>query len=187
MKELTHCPGLIDEDFWYMCGRKGTICMSADNVQQQAAWPCTSIFHLHSSGALNETLSQTVREIGEKDFKEVECLEKILYRDPQQSRQEFFKLRKTQSTLCSDGNYLCCECRAKQCDHYDDVLYVFSETRQYFKDTCSSCVFKLARRCERFWNCFIECMVNQKVFTNVSEAVLFENNCFHFQYEHAYR
>ena len=29
-------------------------------------------------------------------------------------------------------------------------------------------------------------MVNQKVFMNVSKAVSFENNCFHFQYEHAY-
>ena len=42
----------VDEDFWYMRGRKGTICMSADNVQE-AAWPCMSIFHLHSSGALS--------------------------------------------------------------------------------------------------------------------------------------
>ena len=76
-----------------MYGRKGTICTLVDNVQQ-AAGPCTSIFHLCSSGVskLNETLSQTVHEIGEKDFKEVECLKKILCRDPRQSRQEFFKL-----------------------------------------------------------------------------------------------
>ena len=56
---------------------------------------------------MNETLSQTVHEIGGKDFKEVDCLKKISCRDPRQSRQEFFKLRKTQSALCSNGNYSC--------------------------------------------------------------------------------
>ena len=170
----------VNEDFWYMSGDKGVINNSV-NIQDEATiWQCMSIFHARSPTTLkfNPTLSQTVH-----------VLKQVLFRNCRESRLNFFQLCCSGIALCKSDDvtsYPCCECCYKQCNHYDDVFYISPEGRQYYKDMCPMCIFKVERKCNRFWNCCIQCMKTQKFFNSVVEAVSFEDGCFHFQYECAY-
>ena len=105
----------VEEDFWYMRGAKG--CM-VDKIQDNV-WPCTLIFHIHSSSALqlNSMLSQTVCSVNAQDELGIEGLKQVLFRDPCKSRSEFFELRHhgTEIHKVVIGKYLCCECCYIQC------------------------------------------------------------------------
>ena len=174
-----------------MHGDKGVINNSI-NIQDEATiWPCMSIFHARSPTTLklNPTLSETVHGVLEKDMDGVERLKQVLFRNCHESRQDFFQLHHSGTALHKSDDvtsYPCCECHYEQCNHYDDVFYISPEGRQYYKDMCPMCIFKVGRKCNRFWNCCIQHMKTQKCFNSVEEAVSFEDGCFHFQYEHAY-
>ena len=112
----------------------------------------------------------------------IEGLKQVLFRDLHKSRSEFFELHHHGTAIhkVDIGKYSCCECCYIQCSHYDNVLYILPESRKYYKETCPLCVFKVDKKCNRFWNCCINKMSVQQAFNTVNEAVSFENNCFHF-------
>ena len=176
----------VDEDYWYM---RGGNCVVDD---PDCKWPCTSIFHTRDpkSIKLNSTLSQTVH--GVPDEVVAGQLKEILFKTCRDSQSEFFELRckvchtKQRKQDSSLGRHSCCECSYIKCCHYEDVLYISREARQYYQAVCPKCVMKIGSSCHRFWKCYILTMKLRKEFKTITQAYDFVSNCFHFKYERAY-
>ena len=115
----------------------------------------------------------------------MELLKITLFKDCRNSRSEFFEIR------CKESHnepimYSCCECRYSECHHYDNMSYIAKESKQYYKDMCPSCVLKVDKPCNRFWNCCITRMQHQKAFATIQQAASFASECFYFKYKCAY-
>ena len=120
-------------------------------------WPCTSVFHARSPRALrpNSMLSQMACWVLANDKEAMESLKITLFKDCRNSRSEFFEMHHKESPRNESIMYSCCECHYAECHHYDNVSYIAEESKQYYKDTCPSCVLKVDKLCNRFWNCCI--------------------------------
>ena len=67
-------------------------------------------------------------------------LKKLLFKDPFESRQEFFELRHAESFPSK-----WCGCRDMVCKHYDNITYISKNSRQYFEDMCPLCIMKVEK------------------------------------------
>ena len=114
-------------------------------------WPGTSMFHARSPCALqlNSTLSQMACWALANDKEAMESLKITLFKDCRNSRSEFFAMRHKESRN-KPIMYSCCECHYAECHHYDNMSYIAKESKQYYKDTCPSCVLKVDKPCNRF-------------------------------------
>ena len=69
-----------------------------------------------------------------------------------------------------------------KCHHYEDVLYISWEARQYYQGVCPKCIMKIGYSCHRFWKCCKLTMKLRKEFKTITQAYEFVSNSFHFKY-----
>ena len=127
-------------------------------------WHCTSMFHARLPCALrlNSMLSQTTRWVPANDKEAVESLKITLFRDCRNSKSEFVEMRCKESPRNEPIIYSSCECHYAECHHDNNMSYIAEESKQYYKDTCPSCVLKVDKPCNKFWNCCITRMRHEK-------------------------
>ena len=92
----------------------------------------------------------------DKKNESIEKLKKVLFEDTFLSRQKFLTVKgiSTQSYYLKNEKD-CCECEYKECQHFNDVLYLSSDSKKYYKMTCPICVFQICHSCNKLASCCI--------------------------------
>ena len=164
-------------------GRNGFNNCENDNDDHHQSWPERSIFHTKDfmMPKLNRTLSMTC------SVNEVEELKACLFRDPFEAWSAFMNLYKNGRAdfKVNEDAFFCCSCEYAKCTHFKSVLDAVA--KDYFMATCSICVFKIERSCNRSADdCCIKRMTKRSKFPHLVHATNFVSNCYYFCYERNY-
>ena len=120
----------------------------------------------------------------------MEVLKECLFKDPFESRSRFLNIRDggKDGYHMNDDEYFCCECEYVKCDHINDATHLKESSRLYLSLICPICIFKIGKLCNRSdGDCCIKRMEGRDKFFDISDAVRFFQNCYHFSYERILR